>query len=634
MQTIKNRGGILLFVLLLAAALLSGCRPPGARALLKGKAFLERGRYPQAIDQLRAATALLPTNALAFNYLGLALHQAGQSAEAEKAYLRALALNHELVEVRYNLGCLFLSENKLDQAKAQLTAFTLRRVNSLEGWMKLGTAQLRNHEPGAAERSFSEVLRLRPSDPEALTAMGVARLERSGTAEAIQWFNKALKARRDYPPAVLNLAIVSHQYLKNKPLALQQYRYYLGLKPTHENAAAVQNIVLQLEQELAPAPALTTTPAATQNQLAKAPPPEPADAPVQHAASHAPTETPLQAVSNHLTRIERQIPEPKAHPTVETSKGSNAAPVLSNSNSQPMLAKAPPEPLPRQKVQSAASQPAPPLEEVNVPAEPTLKIARDEPRLSWESQPTSGNQVVSPTNSEITPLAEVKSQKHRLFQRLNPTRLFNGDEKVTPSMPLHQASSVSSTPPPPVQPVSNTTDAAILGFPRYTYSSPAKPEAGNRAEAERAFAQGVQAQKANHLPEAIAAYRRATQIDPSYYDAYYNLGLAAIESGNTQLALSTYEVALAIRPDALDARYNFALALKQGKFVPDAIVELQKLLAAYPNESRAHLVLGNLYAQQLHEPSKARAHYLKVLETDPRNPQAAAIRYWLTDNPS
>ena len=84
---------------------------------------------------------------------------------------------------------------------------------------------------------------------------------------------------------------------------------------------------------------------------------------------------------------------------------------------------------------------------------------------------------------------------------------------------------------------------------------------------------------------------------------------------------------------AVDARYNFALVLKQANYLADAVNELERLLASYPNETRANLALGNLYAQQFHQPAKARQHYLKVLEVDPRHPQAGAIRYWLAANP-
>jgi hypothetical protein len=43
--------------------------------------------------------------------------------------------------------------------------------------------------------------------------------------------------------------------------------------------------------------------------------------------------------------------------------------------------------------------------------------------------------------------------------------------------------------------------------------------------------------------------------------------------------------------------------------------------------------LGNLFAGEFENPAQARAHYLKVLEQDPHNPQATAIRYWLVAHP-
>jgi tetratricopeptide (TPR) repeat protein len=87
---------------------------------------------------------------------------------------------------------------------------------------------------------------------------------------------------------------------------------------------------------------------------------------------------------------------------------------------------------------------------------------------------------------------------------------------------------------------------------------------------------------------------------------------------------------MAIRPESIDARYNFALVLKQANYVVDAANELEKLLAAYPNEARAHLAVGTWYAGPLNQQMKAREHYLKVLEIDPSNPQAPAIRDWLS----
>jgi tetratricopeptide (TPR) repeat protein len=156
---------------------------------------------------------------------------------------------------------------------------------------------------------------------------------------------------------------------------------------------------------------------------------------------------------------------------------------------------------------------------------------------------------------------------------------------------------------------------------------------GNRQEAQPLFDQAVRAQQAHRLADAMRGYTQAVEKDPSFFEAYYNLGLAATEAKDLPGALRAYEKALAARADSLDARFNFALVLKQANYLRDAANELEKVVTAHPKESRAHLALANLYAQQLNQPAKAREHYVLVLESDPHNSEATSIRYWLTANP-
>ena len=163
-------------------------------------------------------------------------------------------------------------------------------------------------------------------------------------------------------------------------------------------------------------------------------------------------------------------------------------------------------------------------------------------------------------------------------------------------------------------------------MPRYRYLSPRAPAAGNRNEAERQLADGIKARDGGRLEDAADNFRLSVRSDPSYYEAEFQLK----QYGQS---LARWETALAIHPDSTDARYNFALTLAAANFPVDAANELEKVVAVNPDEARAHLALGNLYADPLGDNSRARTHYQKVLELSPNHAEATAIRYWLVSNP-
>jgi len=610
MPSIKN-SATKAAVFLVLVALLAGCRPAGVRDLLDGQKLLDQGKYGESIEKLRTATSLLGnTNAQSFNYLGVACHHAGQLAEAEKAYRRALALNADLTESHYNLGCLLMSEGRLEPAKAELMAYTLRRSNSIEGWLQLGTVELRLSgngsavsraaEVAAAEKSFEEALRLNPQSAEGLNGLGLARLRRNHAAEAANLFTRALKEQPNYRPALVNLAIVMQQNLNQPQAALRRYREYLDLKPAPPEVDAIILIVKELEQQMAPPHGTATTNRITAQTNTNAPENKLV---ANESEILAAAPKPLASNSNHpvsTLKVTPNISVPKDIPSTNTPKVASAPELTTFSN----------------------------VEVVKLSAEPVFKPAQDvvadpprEPVISGESPPVS-SALFTGTNS-------VKPPKRTLLQRLNPLHLFSGDARSPALTPLdaqegNRTGSIGSTGP------DGTTAEK---FPRYSYKLPEPPAAGNRMEAERVFGQALRAQENQRLSEAIKEYERAAELDPSFYDVYYNLGLAATQTGDLPGALNAYEIALAIRPESQDARYNFALLLKQANYPIDSVNELEKLLASSPGESRAHLALGNLYAQQFHDIPKARSHYLRLLDSDPHNSQADAIRHWLTLHP-
>jgi tetratricopeptide (TPR) repeat protein len=563
-------------MLLSLVVFVTACGPPGPRALLQGRKFLEAGQTEAAVKEFKSAVSFLPTNAAAWNYLGLAYHHAGQSTNAIEAYSRAIKLDRDLLEARLNLGCVLLEENRLEAAKVELTAYTLRRGGEPEGWLKLGAAHLRGREAGQAEKCFREVLRIETNRVEALNGLGLAQLQRGRSREAADLFAEALKVQPDYRPALLNLATVSQEKLNDRPEALRRYRQYLALQPRAADWDAVNAVVRALEQ-----PVVTAQSARTLTNA---------------AAGNA--EPPVAVVTNQTRPSNQPLASLKPQPA--TKAASNTVlikPVVAATNASSLSTALPPE-------------------VVKLPPGPAVTNPAIEPKPSS----MKSNAIVQGTTQSVN-ASPPKAERRGFLSRLNP--FTNGAR----SAPVSQVSTVT------VASAGITSNSVAGGGGRSPSSPQTPPSGGNRREAEAALFQGQQAQRANREAEAFQFFRRAAQLDPAYFEAYYCLGLSAFRMRNFQASQNAWQSALTLRPDNGEARYNLALTLKAANQPRNAADELEKLLSLHPDEARAHLTLGNLYADQLRDIARARQHYQKVLQLDPRNPQAQAIRFWLVSNP-
>lgn len=557
------------------AAVLAGCSPAGTHALLKGKKLLDEGSYADAADEFKSATEDMATNAEAWNYLGVAEQHTGQLDDAAKAYQRALELDRDLTEAHYNLGCLWMQKDKPDKAANEFTAYTLQKVNEPQGWLKLGLAQLRTHDYLPAERSFSTALYWSPNNAQALNGLGMARTERGRPQEAEKFFQAAVQYHPDFGPAILNLATVEHESLHNDRLALREYLAYLSLNPRPANADDVNAIVNTLQQS--PTLAMASPPQARPNPGVRQP------APVTETSE--PSEPAYEPPKQQQKRREHRT---------ETARADTE-------NSEPAD-------------QSDTSQET--AQTVQVPPETKIVSAPSSGGLRPATEPDEYRSI------QPTPPSN-QSSGGGFFQWLR-SEPPPATTQATPAPPQN----IYQTPPP-----ARVVQAAPPVFPRYAYLSPGRPAAGNRRAASALFGRARDYEAERRFTDALEYYRQAAGMDPGWFEAQYNCGVMAYRLRDYQFSLSAYETALAIQPNSADARYNFALALKAAGYATDAVNELRKILAANPDDARAHLELGNLYAQKLRDVPQARAEYLKVLQLDPGNPQASNIEFWLSANP-
>jgi tetratricopeptide (TPR) repeat protein len=123
--------------------------------------------------------------------------------------------------------------------------------------------------------------------------------------------------------------------------------------------------------------------------------------------------------------------------------------------------------------------------------------------------------------------------------------------------------------------------------------------------------------------EAIAHYEKALEINPADAESHNNLGSALFANGHVGDAMAHYRKALAIRPDYADASCNLASALLSNGDLDGAIAHYSACLALSPNQFEAQYNLATALFR-MGRTDEAIAHFQKVLELRPDNADARA----------
>lgn len=94
-----------------------------------------------------------------------------------------------------------------------------------------------------------------------------------------------------------------------------------------------------------------------------------------------------------------------------------------------------------------------------------------------------------------------------------------------------------------------------------------------------------------NLPETIALYERAIQVDPTHAGALFGLALENDRHGNDQEALALYERAAAAFPTGIGALVNLGIAYEDVGHYEKAQRCYRRILETYPDHPRARLYM-------------------------------------------
>ncbi len=128
-------------------------------------------------------------------------------------------------------------------------------------------------------------------------------------------------------------------------------------------------------------------------------------------------------------------------------------------------------------------------------------------------------------------------------------------------------------------------------------------------------------QKANKDKEAAALYEKLVKSDPRNEEYYLKWGYYLVRAGQPEAAIKVYdelEKTTGVHEEVV--RHKHTLYVGMGDY-KKATRELEKLIAAFPNNTTYRHLLATFY-DQINEKAKAKAEYEKILALDPNDVRA------------
>ena len=225
-----------------AALLLAGCGPATPKQEFEaGVALLKKGDVAAGQARLEAALERAPDAAFAAeaqNWLGLANWELGRTTEALANFEGASKLDPAAFAPVYNLGCLTLETNDMQNGIKLLRRAADLDPKDVQALLRIGDWTTRNGRWDLARRMYFEAQKREPQNAAAATGLGRIALLENNLPQAETFFMQALEMSKDYPPALYNLGVLHAQIEGHGQQANEYFRQYLQVAPQGPRAAA------------------------------------------------------------------------------------------------------------------------------------------------------------------------------------------------------------------------------------------------------------------------------------------------------------------------------------------------------------------------------------------------------------
>jgi len=195
-----------------------------------GKAYVDAGKYEQALQAFDKAAQLAPNFPPCHNDQGIALGFLGRLGDAEKEFQTAALMDPHYAEPHFNLSVAYEKEGKRPQEAAELEKTVAVDPKYLEAWRGLGIVYGELKDEAKAIKAYETALSLDPTNLRCMASLASLFLNSNQPDKAEALYSRCFDLDRRNPSICLGLG---KTYLEEnkKEQALEAFRMAAFLSP-------------------------------------------------------------------------------------------------------------------------------------------------------------------------------------------------------------------------------------------------------------------------------------------------------------------------------------------------------------------------------------------------------------------
>ena len=189
----------------------------------------------EAIKEFVKAVNLDSNYYQAYNAMGVATLQLGNSSDAKELFETALKINPQFATAYDNLGNIALINGDLAGAEENFMKSLKYNTHNPTTMYHLGQVAVRQKDYNKALTWLNHSLHINPNSAPALTLQGECYLVQGNQAAAINSFKQAITANPENSRAYINLANI-YQKRSDAEFAMEQLKTVLAINPRYSDA--------------------------------------------------------------------------------------------------------------------------------------------------------------------------------------------------------------------------------------------------------------------------------------------------------------------------------------------------------------------------------------------------------------